>query len=209
MDIKEVRESIKKFWDWLWNSDSWLSYIVFIALLFVFIKLIFFPILSALLGTQLPLAIVESCSMYHQGDLFSDYETWWQSEGSKYSDYNIQKEDFDEFKFKKGFNKGDILIMVRANPDTLKVGEVILFNADRKNPVIHRIVKIEELLDGKKIFSTLGDNNNGQLEVEKAITEEQLVGKAYVRAVPFIGWLKLIFFEGSKSEADRGTCSQN
>jgi translation elongation factor EF-1alpha len=42
----------------------------------------------------------------------------------------------------KGFNKGDILLIIRANPEKLKVGDIIIFNAEQTNPVIHRIVSI-------------------------------------------------------------------
>ena len=92
-----------------------------------------------------------------------------------------------------------------------------MFNSGTKGtPVIHRIVNIIEE-DGKKIFSTIGDNNNGMLNPnnnlggvdEREITEEQLVGKAIFRLTPWFGWAKLVFFEGIRPESERGFCKEN
>ena len=156
----------------------------------------------------MPLAIVESCSMYHEGNFLSNYNNWWQGHDTKYSGYDIEKEEFENFKFKNGFNKGDILFIIKAKPEKLKIGDIIIFSAEQKNPIIHRIIEIENQ-NGEYIFSTIGDNNNGQLSFEKNIKEEQLIGKSIFKIAPYIGWGKLIFFEGSKSASERGFCKEN
>ncbi len=198
----------KKFWFLLWKDDSFKGWIFSIAFLFIFIKFIFFPLLSLATGTALPLAIVESCSMYHQGNLLSNYDEWWERHEAKYSKFNIEKEEFEEFIFKNGFNKGDILFITKADPDRLKIGDVVIFSAGQRNPVIHRIISIRNE-KGEKIFSTMGDNNRGQLTFEKSIKEEQLVGKAAFRIAPYIGWGKLVFFEIGKPPSERGFCKEN
>lgn len=205
MSKKDVKDFFKKFWFIVWKDDSPKGWLISVVFIFVAIKFIFFPLLSLATGTALPLAIVESCSMHHQGDIFSDYNIWWDKHESKYSPYTINKLDFQEFPMKKGFTKGDILFITRANPEKLKVGDIIIFEGGRENPIIHRIIKIEEK-DGKRIFSTMGDNNNGQLEFEKAISQEQIVGKASLRLVPYLGWVKLIFFETTRPTSERGLC---
>ena len=156
----------------------------------------------------MPLAIVESCSMYHDGNVFNNFNGWWEQHEEKYSEFDIEKSEFENFIFQKGFGKGDILFIIKANPDKLKVGDVIIFEGGRQNPLIHRIVKIREE-NGKKIFSTMGDNNNAQLDVERAITEEQLIGKAVFRIAPYLGWSKLIFYDWRKPEAEKGLCNEN
>ncbi|MBA7623340.1 hypothetical protein ES703_30735 [subsurface metagenome] len=202
MKLKEV---LKKFWYLLWKDDSWKGWLFSIVFLFIFIKFIFFPTLSLITGTELPLAIVESCSMYHKGNLFSNYDNWWQEHELKYLKYDLEKEEFEDFKFKNGFNKGDILFIIWTDPEKLEIGDVIIFSANQRNPVIHRIIEIENK-NGEHIFSTIGDNNNGQLSFERDIKEEQIVGKAVIKLVPYIGWGKLIFFEGRKSPSERGFC---
>ena len=191
----------------LWKDDSWKGWIFSIIFLFLFIKLIFFPILSLTTGTSLPLAIVESCSMYHQGNLISDFDNWYDKHKDKYSDFEINKLDFEEFPFKKGLNKGDILFVIGTKADKLKIGDVIIFNSNQQNPIIHRIIDIQEK-NNEKIFSTIGDNNNQQLIQEKAINENQIVGKAFFRIVPYAGWIKLIFFEPFRPESEKGFCSE-
>lgn len=203
-----MKKVFDKFWFLLWKDESFKGWIFSIVVLFIFIKLIFFPTLSFLTGTSLPLAIVESCSMYHDGNLLSNNDVWWNGHKNKYEKYNISGESFLDFKFNDGLNKGDILFIVGANIDELEKGDVIIFTANQRNPVIHRIIDIRETENGR-VFSTLGDNNNGQLAFEKNIKEEQIVGRAMFKIAPYIGWGKLIFFESQKDSRGRGFCIEN
>ena len=205
---KGFKDFWKKFWFLLWKDDSFRGWAFSIIFLFIFIKFIFFPGLSLVTGTSLPLAIVESCSMYHKGNLLSNFDSWWQRHEDKYSEFTINQLDFQDFSLKNGFNKGDILFIVRASPEKLKEGDIIIFNANQRNPVIHRIVDIRDTSEGK-IFSTIGDNNNGQLNFENKITEDMLVGKAVARIAPYFGWVKLVFYDWQKPSAERGFCNEN
>ncbi len=215
--IEKIKRGFKKFWFLMWKDNSIKGWLFSLIFLFILIKLIFFPLLNLVTGTSLPLAIVESCSMYHQGNILSNFNEWYGRHDSKYSNLEITKTEFQNFIFKNGFSKGDILFIVKANPDKLKIGEIILFNSGSTGtPVIHRIIKIDEE-NGERIFTTMGDNNNqiltpennpGKVD-ERTITEEQLVGKAVFRIVPGIGWMKLIFFEGMRSPSERGFCREN
>ena len=198
----------KKFWFLLWRDNSVKGWVFSIIFLFLFIKFIFFPGLSLVTGTSLPLAIVESCSMYHQGGSFSNFDSWWQTHEEKYSGFSIDEETFREFQLKKGFNKGDILLIIRANPEKIKIGDIIIFEASQQNPIIHRVVQIKETENGK-IFSTIGDNNNGQLSFEKQITAAQLVGKTAIKLAPYAGWIKLVFYDRQKPSSERGFCDES
>lgn len=204
---KRGRKFFKKFWYFLWKDNSFKGWVVSLIVLFVFIKFIFFPLLGFVTGTSLPLAIVESCSMYHKGNLFSDFDAWWERQGGKYPEFIINNLDFQKFPLRNGFNKGDILLVIRANPEKLNVGDIIIFNAYQQNPIIHRIVDIKEI-NGQKVFSTIGDNNMGQFNFEEEIIENQLVGKAFLKIAPYIGWVKLVFYEWQKPASERGLCSE-
>ena len=203
-----MKKFLNKFWFIVWKDDSLKGWLISILFIFIMIKFIFFPIMSFATGTSLPLAIVESCSMYHQGNLLSNFNIWWENHESKYSQYIINNLDFQDFTFKNGFNKGDILFIIKAKPEKLKVGDVIIFNSGRNIPIIHRIIEIKKENDGY-LFSTIGDNNNGQLTFEKNIQEEQLMGKAVFKIAPSIGWGKLIFYEHIKPKSERGLCKEN
>ena len=204
---KGGKRFLKKFWHLLWKDNGFKGWLFSIVFLFVFIKFIFFPFLSLVTGTSLPLAIVESCSMYHKGNLFSDFDNWWDRQENKYPEFVINKLDFKDFPMQNGFNKGDILLIVKADPEKLEVGDIVIFNVNQRNPVIHRIVNIKEIND-QKVFSTLGDNNRGQLNFEEEITENQLVGKASLKLAPYFGWIKLIFYEWQKPISEKGLCSE-
>jgi len=224
MEHKEVEQqnSLKRFWKWLWESDSWWSYLVFLLIVFVIIKFIFLPGLGLIFGTQLPLAIVESSSMDHNsleyclkaeqatsnGKLIvtctqwsnNDYEicgkkfpsssyfnidNYWDTCGKWYEDRNITKEQFSSFKFKNGFRKGDIIIIFGRKD--INLGSIIIFDAGRSNPIIHRVISLSPL-------QTKGDHNSDQLAEEKSINENQIVGVAVGR-IPYLGWAKLFFAE--------------
>ena len=204
----DLKKFLSKFWQIVWKDDSFKGWIISIIFLFVVIKLIFFPVLNLTTGTELPLAIVESCSMYHQGDMFGDYDEWYGKHEQKYSIQDITKEQFKEFTLKKGFNKGDILFIIGIDPEDVKIGDIIIFNANHANPIIHRVMEIKQV-NGEYFYSTLGDNNNGQLAIEKNISETQLVGKAVFKLAPYLGWIKLAFFELQRPESQRGICYEN
>lgn len=189
-----VMKFFKKVMKFL-QEDSWPSFLVTLVLAFIVIKFVFFPGLSFLTGTSLPLVIVESCSMYHHEDGFE--RTF---ESDIYSENGIDIEDTVLWDFQDGFSKGDVIFVVGAGSP--EIGDVIIFEGGRQYPLIHRVVKTGET------YATKGDNyrtNSGQLESEKAISEEQLIGKALFK-VPAIGWAKLIFFELGREVEERGMC---
>ncbi len=196
---RKIVEVVKKFWDFLWNGTSFLSWISFLIIIFVFIKFIFFPTLSFIFGTSLPIVIVESCSMYHD----YDFNDWWEKNKEWYGAINIEKEEFDGFPLKNGFNKGDIFFIIGTSYEKIKLGDVIIFdNVQSKRPIIHRVVSLAPL-------ETKGDNNIAQIPFEIDIDHNSILGKATFVRIPFIGWIKLIFFELLRPESDRGFCWWN
>lgn len=186
-----IIKEIKEFYNFL-KEDTWQSWVVGIPLIVVFIKVIFFPFLSLVSGTSLPLVVVESCSMYHD----SSFNNWWSENSAWYETHGISKEEFINFPLKNGLNKGDIIIVWGRN--NYKIGDVVIFNSKTRYPIIHRIVNIESI-------STKGDNNPDQLQIEKNIEKENLIGKAVFK-IPYLGWIKLIFFDVLKPESERGFC---
>src|SRR3989344_6049461 len=153
-----LKKGLKKFWYIVWKDNSLKGWIISLVFLFIVVKFIFFPLLSLTTGSSLPLAIVESCSMYHKGDLISDFDSWWERHSKKYLEIGITKEEFKDFTMNNGFNKGDILLITRANEGNLNVGDIIVFEANQRNPVIHRIIEIKRE-NGITTYSTIGDNN--------------------------------------------------
>jgi|SRR3989344_4900020 len=207
MKLKEVW---KKFWFILWKDDSFKGWLLSIIFLFVFIKFIFFPVLGFITRTSLPLAIVESCSMHHEKSIgfIPNFDNWWQKHDNKYTQFSINENEFKNFILKNGFTKGDILFVIGAKPEKLKIGDVVIFEVNQQHPVIHRIINIKEE-NGERIFSTIGDNNQGQLSAETSIKQEQIVGKAVFKIAPYLGWVKLIFFEYKQPASNKGFCEEN
>jgi len=193
--MNKIDSYVKRGWVFL-KEDSWSSFFVTLLLAFVIIKFIFFPGLSLITGTDLPLVIVESCSMYHQENGFEKIFG-----SSVYNDYGIDLKDSSDWVFQNGFSKGDVIFVIGAR--NIEIGDVIIFNGGAQYPLIHRVV------GNSNGYSTKGDNyktNSKQLPFEKNIPENQIIGKALFK-IPFIGWAKLIFFEGGRNPNDRGMCS--
>jgi len=177
----------RKIWHFIWEEDSIWSWIVNIVLAFVLIKFVVYPGLGFLLGTTHPIVAVVSGSMEHDGK----FDDWWAVQQEYYYKFNISKEEFLSFKFKNGFNKGDIMILVGKNPTTINVGDVIVFNGGITDPIIHRVIrKWEE--NGKIYFQTKGDHNMQSMQLESRIPESQVVGEAFFR-IPLLGYIKIWF----------------
>lgn len=193
VDKKSIGDYFKKFREFL-KEDSWPSFAVTLLLAFVIIKFIFFPGLSLITGTSLPLVIVESCSMYHHDAGFENIFS-----SPVYDNYDISLEDTSNWVFQNGFSKGDVIFVVGAKD--IEIGDVIIFNGGAYHPLIHRVVEV----DGN-VYTTKGDNNPSVYHFDKNIHNDAVIGKALFK-VPFIGWAKLIFFEVGRDAEERGICS--
>ena len=220
---KETRSFWNWLWksESIWSYIVFLI-LIFIIVKFIFLPGLSLAFGMGLSG--LPLAIVESSSMEHYALGYcigydsrtyeclrksSDYEIcgekldnfqgfnlneYWQTCGTWYEDnFNISREQFSEFKLKNGFRKGDLMVIMNKGP--IKVGDVIVFNAGKATPLIHRVVSLEPL-------QTKGDHNSEQLTSanniykldETEINKNQVIGTAVLR-IPYIGWVKLFFVE--------------
>ena len=97
-----------------------------------------------------------------------------------------------EFSFKHGFNKGDIMILWR--PTNIEIGDVLVFRANHRfDPIIHRVVDVKQA-GNTKTYVTKGDHNCGSAQFERAVSQNQQIGKALFR-VPLLGWIKIGFVE--------------
>ena len=161
---KEIKiKNLKDFWNWLWNSNSILSWVVFVVLAFVIIRVVFFGLVSLATGSPMPFVVIESCSMNHPG-FFGDFEGWWEDYGSWYEERNITKEQFQGLKYSKGMKMGDIIIVSKRGG--VELGDVIIFQTNKeavsKRPIIHRAISLEPL-------ATKGDYNSKQLTISNNI----------------------------------------
>ncbi len=194
MNKKSLKQTFKKLWYFIWEDNSIWSWIVNILLAFILIKFIVYPGLGLALGTSYPIVAVVSDSMEHNGLSFDE---WWAGKSNWYIEYDITKQEFNDFKLKNGFNKGDIIILKGASPADLRVGEVIVFKVGRPDPIIHRIVKKWEE-DDNYYFQTKGDKNSDSIKEsdldETRVSEKQLIGKAMLR-IPWLGYIKIWFVD--------------
>jgi len=209
MDRKQLKTILHKIWYFIWESNSVWSWIVNIFLAFVIIKFLVYPGLGFALGTSHPIVAVVSSSMEHNGG----FDQWWNSRASCdsgictqsefYSDFDIAKEQFLTFKFKNGFNKGDIIVLKKAKIENIEIGDVIVFISSRErprpDPIIHRIIKITKT-DSDAIIQTKGDHNSQSIDSctsdgclhELDIRESQSIGRAIIK-IPYLGWIKIAF----------------
>lgn len=85
---------------------------------------------------------------------------------------------------KPSINKEDVVIVKKEKEDKFNIGDVITFKKDNK-VITHRITNIEEQ-DGKKIYTTKGDNNN--LEDHEKIDYSIIEGKN-ILTIPKLGYV--------------------
>lgn len=189
-----IKQAWKKIWHFIWEDNSIWSWLVNIILAFLLIKFIVYPGLGFALSTSHPIVAVVSTSMEHR----TDFDAWWKNQEDFYSNYNITESNFLKYKFKNGFNMGDIIVLRGAKPEDIKIGDVIVFQSQRPDPIIHRVIK-KWGENGNYFFQTKGDNNPSSIKVagldETRVSEQQVIGRAWFK-VPWLGWVKIIFVKG-------------
>ena len=195
--MKDWKSLWKKTWHFIWEDDSIWSWLVNIVLAFVLIKFIVYPGLGFLLQTSHPVVAVVSESMEHN----ARFDEWWDKSSNWYTTNNINKQDFNSFPLKNGFNKGDIMVLRSKNYKDINIGDVIVFWSAKKDPIIHRVVRKRDD-NGVYYFQTKGDNyktnpisiKNPPYLDETNIAQEQIVGNAVLR-IPLLGYIKIWFVE--------------
>ncbi|MEM2131398.1 MAG: signal peptidase I [Candidatus Woesearchaeota archaeon] len=217
---KENKKNIfQKIWYFIWDDDSVLSWVVNIILAYVLIKYVIYPGIGLIFGTSFPIVAVVSGSMEHKlsngficgkfpENYQNNFDSFWETCGSYYEKININKDQFKKFPFSNGFNTGDIMILFGKKPETLKIGDVIVFMGSKYNPkpypIIHRVVDIKKSNDvsNSLVFHTKGDHNSDSINgcerdgciYEFEISESQLIGKAVFR-IPALGYIKIWFVD--------------
>lgn len=190
MNKKKTRKLLKKTWYFIWEEDSLWSWIVNVILAFILIKFIVYPGLGLLLSTTHPVVAVVSESMEHN----MKFDNWWDKNNNWYIENSITKGQFEKFSLKNGFNKGDIMILAGKDTKNIAIGDIIVFRSNRKDPIIHRVVKKTE--SGN--FQTKGDNNRDSIRNslldETNISEDRIIGKAVLK-IPYLGYIKIGFVE--------------
>ena len=185
----DFKIALKKTWSFIWNDNSLLSWIVNIILAFLIVKFLLYPGLGLIMQTNHPIVAVVSGSMEHNGN----FDDWWEENRQWYEEHGFTKEQFSSFSMSNGFNKGDIIFLIGTN--NIRVGDVIVFQGNSKNPIIHRAVN-RYAEEGKIFYTTKGDANSGSSQElgEIKIPEERLIGRSIFR-IPYLGWIKIIFTE--------------
>ncbi|KAA0006507.1 MAG: signal peptidase I [Thermoplasmata archaeon] len=82
---------------------------------------------------------------------------------------------------------GDIVIIVQAHPDTIKVGDIIQYRGEGEPaPTIHRVIKIYKS-EGITYIVTKGDANDVP---DEPIMANRIMGKVVFK-IPKLGWISI------------------
>ncbi|MBI4151343.1 signal peptidase I [Candidatus Woesearchaeota archaeon] len=204
---EKFRKIVKKGWNYFWREDSLGSWLLNILVAFLLIRYVVYPVLGVVLGTHFPIVAVVSESMEHSTfngilcgkspqEYRESFDNYWDTCGNWYVQHGISKEEFQQFPLRDGFNKGDVIILWRANGNNIHVGDVLVFQASKPQPIIHRVVSVKTE-GGKTVYQTKGDHNADSIEPvlgEHQIDQSRIEGKGVIR-IPYLGWLKILFVE--------------
>ncbi len=222
---KKLRSKAKKrsgnaflrLWRFIWDDDSFLSWVLNIVIAFVLIKYIVYPGIGLVLGTTHPVVAVISGSMEHKSahpiikdaagntriikSVYQicglnvkkkeryDLDEYWKLCGGWYEDRGITKDDFSGYSFRDGFNTGDIIVLTGSEPEDIEIGDVIVFYGHENYPIIHRVVS-KRYEKNTLYFTTKGDHNEDSGRSDLNIPADAVIGKAAFR-IPWLGWIKL------------------
>ena len=125
------------------------------------------------MGTQFPIVAVISESMEHSNSNLmlcgqpitkfkESFDNYWHVCGGWYTQRNITKTEFKSFPFRNGFDKGDIILIWGTKIASIDLGDVIVFNGGKPQPIIHRVVSTWQE-NGQYFLQTKGDHNESLL----------------------------------------------
>lgn len=100
---------------------------------------------------------------------------------------------------KPQISRGDIVLIQKVDPNTLKERDVILYALDDIQ-VFHRIIHVQ-YKQGVKQFIVKGDNN--QFEDPKAVLAEQIIGK-HIATIPYLGWPGVLLKQSDNVQIETG-----
>ncbi|MEM0379256.1 MAG: signal peptidase I [Nanopusillaceae archaeon] len=167
--IKKIIKKITSFFKFILLEDNWksdLAFFLLIILLIVFINL-YSPFLFS---------VVYSNSMEHHN-----------FDCRKYEKFNISCSDFEKFPFRNGINVGDVVIIIPAKYEELKVGDVVVYISLSGKPILHRIVQKNDTF-----VCIMGDNNPYPSQEECPLYDINAIkGKAIFR-IPYIGYPRIL-----------------
>lgn len=157
---------------------KWIKSLIEIAVIFIFVKFLIFPLAAYALGVETPVVAVVSGSMEHHYDI----DTWWLERKPFYDKKNISEEQFWKFPFHNGFNTGSIMLL--KNSKNISKGDIIVFKSVSGEYIIHRIVQLSPL-------ETKGDANYEQIPgTDTIINSNQIIGEAWIN-IPYLGYPKV------------------
>lgn len=189
MKKDKIKEHVKTAYNFVFKEDSVPATITFVVLSLLFIWFIFFPTLSLITGTELPIVVVISSSM-SQSDTWPEQVAYCDTGICTQRDYYEERsmwEDFSSYPLSNGFNRGDIILSV--GPSNIERGDVVIFDSPQSShPVIHRVIE-----NNNGEYVTKGDNNPEPNEEigETSLSENSIVANAKIR-VPYLGYIKLL-----------------
>ena len=112
--------------------------------------------------------------MYHD----QSFDSWWEENKEWYENHSITKQQFEDFRYKNGFTKGDIFVVLGTEKKDIEIGDIIIFEAgSNSRPIIHRVVTLEPL-------GTKGDNNYIQFSTKNNQEEGIYLGTPRAQANP-------------------------
>lgn len=145
--------------------------------------LIIINVASAVMKTGTPFIAVTTGSMVHDQTTVYNHVQFLSERG-------IAPEELEAFPLSGGFNPGDAVIVLGADPEDIRVGDVIVFRqASYDMPIIHRVINITSK-DGVHYFSTKGDHN--PVPDPWVVGEEDVEGRAWLW-IPFVGIINTAF----------------
>ena len=171
-------QKVKNAYKWVRNQKGIKGWLIQVIILFLVIKFIIYPSIGLITGTSVPIVAVISKSMEHSGS----FDDWWENQQGLYAEYNITKEQFQQFPLENGIEQGDLIIL--KNNKNLKIGDILIFKSEY-GEIIHRLVTINND-NGTITYTTKGDNNKGILDQEKNIVEQDIIGRSWF-SIPYLG----------------------
>jgi signal peptidase I len=187
------------------TRNELIKWILALVIAFVLLKIGIFPLVKYATKSPTPLVTVMTNSMEHN----QAFEEWWLSHKTPYLEKNITKQSFSNFPYKNGLNVGDLVFVINREPKNIKVGDVLIFETNNNEIIIHRVVhkwvEDKQYIGPTYLFQTKGDNHYISIKDyyldEYRIPKERIKGIAAFR-IHYLGYPKVLVYNIAASLSD-------
>lgn len=179
------RKTIK----YLFGANSIVSIIIYLIIFYFLFEYAIFPLIYTYTDISYISSVVSTSMSHNSQTINYTFYSWLSEHG-----FNLTY--VSKWPFINGISVGSLVIAYKVPPSQIKVGDIIIYNADidgTSEEIIHRVIN-ETVINGTYYYTTKGDANPEPLYFEYNIPYKDVIGKVET-VIPYLGYPRYILYK--------------